>query len=122
MYAPKATAAATGTNHALPKLATSHSCSPARIEPAWLATARALSSPTRISRTPAISRTWRCVRCGRLDRLEREVRERDEEARRAPFACDREPRELVRRMLVCSAMPGSADSTPARLGCRFSPH
>src|SRR3982074_2513483 len=101
MYAPSATTATTGTNHARPKLATIHSCSPARIDPAWLATARSASRPARISNTPTISRTWRCVRCGRLDRLERADLDREDEARRAPVACEREPRELVRRMLVC---------------------
>ena len=32
------------------------------------------------------------------------MRERADEARRAPFACEREPRELVRRMLVSPLM------------------
>jgi hypothetical protein len=33
--------------------------------------------------------------------LERAEREREDEARRAPLLVDREPRELVRRMLEC---------------------
>ena len=33
--------------------------------------------------------------------MERAERERADEARRAPFACERELRELVRRMLAC---------------------
>src|SRR5260370_32536406 len=92
--------AAAGTNQGRPKLETSHCWSPARIDPAWLATASPPSRPARIKRTPAISRTWRCVRCGRLGgRLERAERERADDARRAPLPCVREVRELLRRML-----------------------
>ncbi|TMF17542.1 MAG: hypothetical protein E6I35_08625 [Chloroflexi bacterium] len=57
MYALSAIAAATGTNHALPKANIRPSRIPARIEPAWLAMASRPSRAASISSTPRISRT-----------------------------------------------------------------
>src|SRR6202521_4109353 len=85
-------------NHDRPNAPSSPERMPARIDPVLLAMARMPKRAARIRRTPAISRTCRCVRRGRLGRLERVVRERDDAARRAPFGECRGLRVVVRRM------------------------
>src|SRR5205085_221321 len=94
-YALSATAATTGTNHALPKPATMPSRMPPRMESAWLRMARTPRRAASMRRTPTISRTWRGLRRGRAARLLR--LERDGEARRALVRV--ELRDVVRRML-----------------------
>lgn len=103
--------ATTGTNHARPKLPSSHSRMPARIEPWLLATASKPRSPTSRSRTPPISLTWRCVSRGCIRRCERVERLRAEDERRAPCEEERELRAVVRGMLRYRG-PVPIDSTP----------